>query len=33
MRQRFAFAWSAILGYDIFISYRRTDESVYAEKL
>ena len=33
MRQRFAFAWSAILGYDIFISYRRTDGSAYAEKL
>lgn len=33
MQQRFAFAWSAILGYDIFISYRRTDGSAYAEKL
>jgi WD40 repeat protein len=33
MPQRFVFAWSAILGYDIFISYRRSDGSAYAEKL
>ena len=33
MPQRFAFAWSAILGHDIFISYRRSDGSAYAEKL
>ena len=32
-RQGFAFAWSALLGYDIFISYRRSDGSAYAEKL
>ena len=30
---RFAFAWSALLGFDIFISYRRSDGSAYAEKL
>ena len=32
-RQGFAFAWSALLGFDIFISYRRSDGSAYAEKL
>src|SRR6266498_1662237 len=32
-RQSFKFAWPALLGYDIFISYRRSDGSAYAEKL
>lgn len=31
--KQLGFAWSAFLGYDIFISYRRTDGSAYAEKL